>query len=165
MTSDLGPLSDLEVFARWIEVMEELKRRGLVRSLNSTPLGGYAEALVARQLGTEPLTGRDAGYDVIDPANESRVQVKARRYSTGSATTHFGEFDQLEQHRFDEFVGVLFNEDFTVRAAWRMPWVTVDRLAGTVRDKRRLYIRDVEKAVDDPTVAEFPIDQGVAGYA
>jgi hypothetical protein len=87
--------------------------------------------------------------------------VQGRRYATGSSTTHFGEFDLFDDQRFDEVVGVVFNEDFTVRNAWHMPWETVNRLAATVRGKRRLYIRDVEKALaaGDETIGELQLDQ------
>jgi hypothetical protein len=158
---DFDELSDLEVFARWTETMRELKRRGLIRSLGSNPLGGYAEALVARHYGTEPEVGRDKGYDVVRPDSGATVQVKGRRYARGSSTTHFGEFDLFAERRFNEFVGVVFDEDFTVRSAWHMPWETVDRLAATVRGKRRLYIRDVEKAIaaGDETITELQLDQ------
>lgn len=71
-------LTDLEVFARWVEVMTELKRRSLVKSASSNPLGGYAESLVARYYKTAPLRGRDQGYDVVRPDTEKPVQVKAR---------------------------------------------------------------------------------------
>ncbi len=157
----LSSLGELELLGLWVQVMKALKQRGLVRSAGSTPLGGYAETLVARRYGTDVLQGQDDGYDVVDPATKSRLQVKARRYVAGASTTHFGEFDLFDQRRFDEFVGVVFNEDFTVRTAWRMPWTTVDLLAATVRGKRRLYIRSVLLAsAEDASITEIQLDQG-----
>jgi len=148
-TEQADAVDDLQVFARWIGAMDELKRRGLIRSANSAPIGGYAETLVARYFGTEPNTGRDEGYDLIRPDTGARVQVKARRDPPGRAATHF-DFGMLTDNRFDEFAGVIFTETFAVKSAFHMPWESVMRLA---RDrpagKHRLRISDISRAVSE----------------
>lgn len=156
-------LRHLEVFNRWIEVMNELRDLGLIRSTNSAPLGGYAEVLVARRFKTKPLTGQDHGYDLIradDIKSKVKVQVKARRDPGARKASHF-DITQLGDRRFDELVGVVFNHDFSVRVAWQMPWKTVDELARPSGRKHRVGIRAVEKrfAAGDETIKELDLNQ------
>jgi hypothetical protein len=49
---DFNGLSDLQVFGRWAEVMQELADRELIWS-GKSPLSDYAELLVARHFGVE----------------------------------------------------------------------------------------------------------------
>lgn len=76
------------------------------------------------------------------------VQVKARRDPAGGQATHF-DIANLDDRRFESFVGVLFAEDFTVRGAWQMQWEILDELAKPSGRKHRVRIRDIEQAVVD----------------
>lgn len=130
---------------------------GLVRSTRRSPVGEIAETLVARAVGTEVAGGRDEGWDVRDAAG-SRLQVKACRCEDVKADTQFGDLDlDPGNQRFNEFVGLVFDPDYSVRDAWRMPWSTVNKLARTVRGRRRLYVRDVIRRVEsgDPPFRDF----------
>lgn len=149
VTIDLEGLGDDELLRLFGEIPTELKRRGLVRSERKNPTGEIAEALVARALETELLPGRDTGHDLVDPATESRVQVKGCRIVDTDAPTHtqqFGDIDLLDEDRFDELVGVVFDKHYGVAEAWRMPSAEVQRLARTVRGKARLNLNDVRRA-------------------
>jgi hypothetical protein len=161
MPDDLRTLSDGELLRLLGAVPDELKRRGLVRSTRKSPTGELAEALVARTLGTEIEGGRDEGWDLKDAAGR-RVQVKGCRCPNVDATTQFGDMDlDPENQRFDDFVGVVFDPDYVVREAWRMPWATVERLAKTRYGRRRLYVRDVIRAVEegDKSITKFDLGQ------
>jgi hypothetical protein len=149
-------LSDLEVFGHWAAVMRELADRGLIWS-GKSPLADYAELLVARHYGVEPLRGTNPGYDLVTPEGR-RVQVKSRRYGPGSKPSHFGEFSAFELERFDDFVGVLFEEDFTVRAAYLAPYQFVAEPVTIVKDKHRLNIAAVRNS-QDPQVSRLDLDQ------
>ena len=102
----------------------------------------YAELLVARHFGVEPLKGSNPGYDLVTREGR-RVQVKSRRYGPGSKPGHFGEFAEFGEHRFDDFVGVLFEPDFTVRSAYLAPYGWVAERVKEVKDKHRLTIKAV----------------------
>jgi hypothetical protein len=132
-------LSDAELFAHWAATMRELKRRGVIRT-DKSPLGDFAEWLVARKYGVELEPGAaNTGFD-LRMTDDTRVQVKARRYTATGHTGHYGDIGQLNEHRFDEFVGVLFEEDFTLRGAWVTTWERVCVLARPVEGKHRLSI-------------------------
>lgn len=149
-------LSDLDVFGLWVDVMRDLRRRGLSWSGRS-PLSDYAEFLVARFYGVEPLRGTTAGHDLVTPEGR-KIQVKARRYGAGSKPSHFGEFSELERQGFDEFVGVLFEDDFTVRSAHVAPYEFVVEQARPVLGKHRLYISSLVNS-PDPRVSLIELDQ------
>lgn len=137
-------LEDLQLFAKWREVMEEMRRRGLIRSTNRPVIGDYAEVLVARALDAQRPPGPDTGVDLVTPDNIG-VQVKARRDPAGGRATHF-DITHLKERRFESFVGVVFREDFTVRSAWQMGWHLVDELATESGRKHRLRISEIERA-------------------
>jgi hypothetical protein len=148
-------LTDLQVFGRWAEVMAELTQRELIWS-GKSPLADYAELLVARYYGVEPLKGTNPGYDLVTPENR-RVQVKSRRYGPGSKPSHFGEFAEFEDERFDDFAGVLFEADFTVRSAYLAPYDWVAQRVKKVKDKHRLTIKAVLDEAD--SLEELALDQ------
>lgn len=137
---DFGELTDLQVLRRWFEVMGELQRRGMVWS-GKSPIADYAEYLVAKHYGVEPIKGTNPGHDVATK-DGGRVQVKARRYAKGSTPSHLGEFSKFAEHRFDDLVVVLFEDDLRVRVAYK---TTYEWAAGKVRPRgeyHRLYISD-----------------------
>jgi hypothetical protein len=142
-------LTNRQVLQCGNDVAEELFQRGLITSLTSSFLGGYAEHLVARRFGTEPLRGSDAGFDLVRPDTQAKVQVKARRHGPDKTKTHFGDFGMLEQQRFDEFVGVVFGWDWSIEECWHMPWEAVDTMARLVNDKHRLYFTDARSAAQE----------------
>lgn len=139
-------LTDLQVLRRWFEVIGELQRRGMVWS-GKSPIADYAEYLVAKYYGVEPIKGANPGHDLVTKDGR-RVQVKARRYAEGSIPSHFGEFSKFGDHRFDDVVVVLFEDDLRVRVAYKM---TYEWAAGKVRPRgeyHRLYISDVLAGAD-----------------
>lgn len=145
MPSGLSRLSDLELFAQWREVMDEMRARGLIQSTNKPIIGDYAEVLVARALAAERPSGPDTGVDLVTKEGTT-VQVKARRDPTDGQATHF-DITNLDDRRFESFVGILFAEDFTVRGAWQMRWELINELARPSGRKHRVRIRDIEQAV------------------
>jgi hypothetical protein len=148
-------LTDLQVFGRWAEVMRELARRGLIWS-GKSPLADYAELLVARRDGVGPVRGTTPGYDLITREGR-KVQVKSRRYGPGSKPSHFGDFSEFERQGFDDFVGVLFEADFEVRAAYLAPYEWVAERVRVVKGKHRLYISTVLDAAD--SLKRLELDQ------
>jgi hypothetical protein len=152
---DFDGLTDLQVFGRWADIMLELARRDLIWS-GKSPLADYAEVLVARYYRVEPLKGTTPGYDLVTPEGR-KVQVKSRRYGPGSKPSHFGEFAEFEDRRFDDFVGVLFEADFTVRAAYRAPYPWVAARVRKVKDRHRLTIKAVLDGAD--SLERLELDQ------
>ncbi len=123
MRPDLEALTDTELFGAFGAVMEELRVRGLTRSSNN-PAADYAELLIARYFGVEPAKGVQQGYDLLT-ADETRVQVKARRRTPRTKPPAYGWMQKLESREFDRLAAVLFSADFTVAAADLLTWEAV----------------------------------------
>jgi hypothetical protein len=157
---DLTVLTDQGLFGLWAEAMTEMRRRDLIRSSNN-PTGDYAEVLVARVLGVEPVGGPERGYDVISPPGV-RIQVKSRRAAAdGRVRGRFTPIRDIDAHRFDELVAIVFNHDFTVREAWRMPWAAVSEHAVFVPHVRGSVLPMINATMrQDPRISPFSLRPG-----
>lgn len=93
--------------------------RGAIRSENN-PTGDFAEALVAEHYGVELAPNSNAGHDLRQRGG-TRVQVMARRRPPRSKPSHYGLMRKLDREPFDVLVAVLFDEEFRVESAFRMP--------------------------------------------
>ncbi len=83
----------------------------------------------------EPVRGT-----ICRTQHKRRVQVKSRRYGPGSNPTHFGDISNFEKEGFDDFVGVLFEADFTVRCAYLATYDWVSKNGTRVQGKQRVNI-------------------------
>jgi hypothetical protein len=126
---EIKRLTDEELFHAFGVVMEEFRERELTRSANN-PVADYAELLVARHFGVEPVAGVQQGYDVLT-ADDVRIQVKARRRSPRSKPSHYGWIRQLDAQEFDKVAAVLFAADFTVIRADLLTWDAVKKFANS----------------------------------
>lgn len=124
---DIRALSNAELFQAFGLVMEEFRTRKLTRSSNN-PVADYAELLVARHFGVEPVAGVQQGYDVLTP-DGVRIQVKARRRSPRSKPSHYGWMHKLDDREFDKVACVLFAADFTVVEADLLTWDAAKKFA------------------------------------
>src|SRR5436309_5684437 len=114
-------------------ILTELRNREVLRSGNA-PAGDYAELLVRMATKGELAPNAQRSWDVLTPAGQ-RLQVKARVVTNPLAR---GE-RQLSVFRswdFDAAVVVLFDDDFRVWRAARLPTEVV-RSAGQYRE----YVR------------------------
>lgn len=144
------------LLALYSAIVEELHRRGVVRSTNN-PVGDYAEYLTARAFGLSLVGNSSIGYDAIS-RDGIRYQVKSRRLTARNRSRQLSFFRgfQLPGDPFDLLVAVLFNEDFTVQRAALVPVAVVREHAVRVEyvNAWRLILRDsvwAIRGVDDVT--------------
>ncbi|MDP3775504.1 MAG: hypothetical protein Q8Q85_14690 [Gemmatimonadales bacterium] len=118
------------------------------RSANS-PVAGYAEWLVARKLRLRLAANSTAGFDATDRQGK-KVEIKARRQTPTSRPSHFSALRGLEEKRFDYLIAVLFDQDYSVVRAIRLPYKAVRRLARFRRHVNGsvLIIRDLWNAAN-----------------
>jgi hypothetical protein len=155
----LDRLDDPGVLALWVSVMNEMRRRGMVRSDNN-PIGDYCEFLVAAHFGVTPEDNSNAGYDLTTEDGE-RIQVKCRRLRVdGRKPPHFGAVRNLdaEPPPFDHVIGVILNRDFGVAEAWRIP---IDRVRhyATYRGYTNSWaLPTINQAMrDDPSIEQIEL--------
>lgn len=100
-------------------ILRELKVRGVVRTGNA-PTGDYAELLVRQATGGELAPNSERSWDVLLPDRDgTRLQVKARVVTgKGRGERQLSVFRSWE---FDAAIIILFDDEFVVRRAARLP--------------------------------------------
>ena len=116
---DLRDKSVPELLSLFAGVIEALRQKGVLRSRNN-PVGDYAEWLVAQAYDLCLQPNSTAGYDAVD-SNGVRYQIKGRRLHSSNTSRQLSVIRNLEYRNFDFLVGVLFNHDFSVLEAYKIP--------------------------------------------
>jgi hypothetical protein len=116
-------MSTSELLATYGGILNELRRRGTIRSTNN-PIADLAERLVALALKLDPVAKSTTGYDGIDSKGR-KFEVKARRLTTHNRSRQLSAIRGMELNHFNFLVGVLFREDFVVDKACIIPHAVV----------------------------------------
>lgn len=127
-------------------ILDELKRRGVVRSKNN-PTGDYAEWLVSERLGLSLETNSAKGFDATD-SQGLRYQIKGRRVTPDNPSTQLGVLRNLDGRDFDFLVAVVFDKDWTVLRAVKIPHGVVGTLA-TFRPHVNGHVMHLRQSVLD----------------
>jgi hypothetical protein len=145
-TLDPADLSDTELLGLWAAVMEELRRRGVVRSSNN-PVADYAERLVADRLGLELAANSTAGYDAVGSGpGGARYQIKARRLTGNHGSRQLSAIRNLDGDGFDYLVAALFDAGFNLAELWKLP-IALVREHATYRAHVNAHVLHVRGAV------------------
>lgn len=124
---DFTKLSVTELLTTHGAVLNELRYRNVIRS-NNNPTGDYAEWLVSTGLGLTLETNSAKGFDATD-SQGLRYQIKSRRVTSENKSTQLGVIRNLDSKDFDFLVAVIFNADWQVRYAARIPHQVIPLLA------------------------------------
>jgi len=115
----------LKLLQHYNDIIKELKSRGILRTTNN-PLSDYAEYLVAEKLKLNLEVNSKKSYDATDYKTKKTYQIKARRITKPIKSFQLGIIRSLD---FDFLVVVIFNEDFTVSYACKMPKKIITKYA------------------------------------
>ena len=107
------------LLSTYASVMHLLRHHGIVRSFNS-PVADVAEWLVSTNLGLKLATNSAKGFDAVD-ASGTRYQIKARWLATSRSSKQMSALRDLTSRPFDHLIAVMFDGDFNVDYAARMP--------------------------------------------
>ena len=107
------------------DLLDELKRRGIVRSRNN-PVADYSEWLVSKAFGLNLQPNSNSGFDAVD-SKGIRYQIKGRRLHPANKSRQLGVIRNLEDKKFDFLIAVLFNKDFSVLEAHKIPHRLIDK--------------------------------------
>jgi hypothetical protein len=107
-----------ELLALSRRILAELRRRDVIKSGNA-PAGDYAELLVQQATGGELAAQSQKSWDVETP-NVEHLQVKAR-VVTDPKNRSERQLSVFRSWEFDAAVIVLFDDDFRVWKAARLP--------------------------------------------
>jgi len=116
---NLGEFTTSDLFKYFADILDELIERGIVRTHNN-PVVDYAEWLVAQSFDLSLEHNSKSGYDAINN-REERFQIKSRRFNLNNKSRKLGVIRNYKKKGFDYLIGVLFEKDFTVREAYKIP--------------------------------------------
>lgn len=118
------PVQDLLTLNR--QILNELRKRQIVRTGNS-PVGDWAELLVAKAFQGDLAPNSEKSYDVLTPDGQ-RLQVKARMLEAAKVGSN--TLSAIRTWDFDQLTVVLFHPDkFIVTAASSIPATAARPLA------------------------------------
>lgn len=122
-STDFSELTITELLATHSAVLDELQHRNVIRSKNN-PTGDYAEWLVSTKLDLTLKKNSAKGFDATDP-QVLRYQIKGRRVTPENKSTQLGVIRNLDGKDFDFLVAVVFDANWQVRCAAKIPHQTV----------------------------------------
>lgn len=111
--------TDAQLLKVYADVLDELRKRGTLRSSNN-PVADYAEGLCVRAFGWTLVTKSSKGHDAIT-ANGQRIEIKARRITIHNPSRQLSAIRGLEDRHFAQLAGVLFDAQFRVLRAALIP--------------------------------------------
>ena len=116
-----------DLLRQYAAILDRLRETGVVRTQNN-PVADYSEWLVSRALCLSMAAKSTKGYDAID-SDGVRYEIKARRLTQENGSRRLSAIRGLDEQHFDWMIGLLFDHDFNLVRAAKIPWVVVNRLS------------------------------------
>lgn len=157
---DLQRLTPNQLLVLSSDAVQELRRRGLVRSSNN-PIGDYAEYLFCKAFGWK-LSGKSERHADATGDDGTRYQIKARRLG-GAGDRQLSALRSLPNGNFDSLAAVLFASNFGIARAALIPHAMVlSNATHQAHTNSWLFILRDEvwtwRGVEDVTSALYHID-------
>jgi hypothetical protein len=154
MKQNLEGVPTMELLQGITRILEELKRRGTIRT-DSALVGEYAESLVADRLRLKLQTNSNAGYDAVD-SQGARYQIKGRKVTASNPSRQLGNIHNLETGNFDFLIAVVFHSDFSIESVLKISHEGVRKLA---KPKSNYHILVLGKAIMQDSLVEDITDR------
>ena len=122
---DFSKENDPELLATYSELMEELRRRNIIRPSNN-PVADYAEKVAVERLSLKQVGKEEKGVDAVD-AQGYRYQIKGRRITKHNSSRQLSVIRNLNERLFDYLIAVIFDELFAVKEIWKIPYEFVKK--------------------------------------
>ena len=148
---NLEQMAEVELLRTYTGVIDELMRRGVVRTRNA-PIGDYTEWLVCSHLGLEMQANSKAAFDASD-ANGIHYQIKGRRSEKQS--DQFSVIRNLEENGFHFLIAIVFNNDWSIRLAVKIPHEVVARRAAYSGYVNGHILTFTDKIIAEPGVIDI----------
>jgi len=129
MNFESESITNQQLLQYYVQIIDELRTRKIVRTSNS-PIGDYAEWLVANQLGLTLVANSTSGYDAFDPSHSgTKFQIKGRRLTPRNPSKQLGAIRNLKKQDFDYLIAVLFNELVEIKLVVKIPHEIIEKYA------------------------------------
>lgn len=112
--------SDQQMLHLYRDLMEELRERQLIRTSNN-PVADYAESVAVEALRFTRAPKEAKGFDATDDRG-IKYQVKGRRITRHNNSRQLGVIRYLDEKLFSFVLAVIFDEDFSVKEIWKIPY-------------------------------------------
>ncbi len=152
-TINLKEIKTLEILRIHANLMDELRMRGILRTMNN-PVAGYAEYLACKTLSLTPAPNSEKGFDAIG-INGSKYEIKSRRTTSKSSPTRFSAIRNIEEHHFDFLIAIIFESDFKVKLAMQLPYELVLRKARYQKHTNAWILPVRESSWNDSSVIDL----------
>ncbi len=149
----LAKLDEKSLFCLYSDLMEELIKRGVVRSSNN-PVADYAEYIIAHKLGLKLQTESNKGFDAKDKKG-LRYQIKSRRVTPHNKSLQLGVIRNLKDKPFDFLVAIIFNSDFSINKIYKIPFKVVKEHSHFSEHQNGHILILRGKVLKDPAVLKY----------
>lgn len=116
---NLGALTIKDLFKLHEDIFVELIERNIVHSSNNI-IANYSEKLSCEGLELQQMPESTKGYDAIDK-NGFKYEIKGRKPTAKNKSRQLSAIRSLDLKLFDYLVAVLYEEDFEVKRAAKIP--------------------------------------------
>lgn len=154
-----------ELLAAYAAIMRELRARRAIRSTNN-PVADLAEGLAELAFGLELAGGSTKSYDGICSASK-KWQVKGRRLTAENPNTGLSVIRNLDEARFHYLLAIYFEEDFSVRSAYRVDHAAVQEHAGYSKQQDGYVLKLKQALLDDTRCVDVTAEvrRAAAGWS
>jgi hypothetical protein len=134
------------------KILDELLARKIVRTSNN-PVSDYTESLVSQRLGLTLCANSEKGFDSMCQ-NGLKYEIKSRRVTPANKSRQLSAIRDIEGEHFNFLIAVVYNKDFDVILALKIPRSVVVAKSTYVRSTNsyKLMAEDslkVEPGVED----------------
>ena len=147
---DLKNLSSRNLLSLHAGIMEELRRRGVVRSANN-PKGDLAEFLFCRAFSWKQERNAVRGFDASD-SRCTRYQIKGRRLHRRNKSQQLSAIRDFDG--FDTLAAVLFDDVYQVSRAALIPNAMVRKRCKFVQHTNSYKFMLTDDVWDDKRVTD-----------
>lgn len=123
---DLPSLKDFspkELLQLTGKILDELATRKIVRT-NNNPVSDYTEWLVSQRLGLTLRENSEKGFDALETLGV-KYEIKARRVTPANKSRQLSAIRDIEGRHFTFLIAVVYNKDFDVILALKIPYAVV----------------------------------------
>ncbi len=145
--------TSIELMNMYADILSELNARGVVRTYNS-PVGDYAEWLVAEKMGLKLEKNAKKGYDAYNLSTDTRYQIKSR-WERGNPCVQSRELNVIrnyEDKQFDYLIVVIFDAHFDVKEAYLIPHNIICQYARYHKHQNGYILVAIGRVLEDANV-------------
>ncbi len=153
MTFELETLTTPQLLEYYSRILEELRQRKIIRTSNS-PIGDYAEWLIANQLGLTLAINSTSGYDAKDSSG-LKFQIKCRRLTLHNKSRQLSAIRNLKNKDFDYLIAVLFNDQIQVLQVLKIPHEIIEKYARYSQHVNAHILTLRDSIISDPMVEDL----------